>query len=288
MSDDFDLLAELGLEAKPYELKERPEYQVLVLEAGFINSIDTLKAEVIERVKASPKPTVIRFMSDDYKREDIALKLREVAAEVGAVVHKVRVIPGKQLPQTLAQFGAADLRNAIELVDVCTPEQIPPDFLDIFKDATVTSMAGQTNLETKVVHQEVGTSNHVQTNTGFASMIKIEGASVEGAAIVTMNEETLLKIMSTVLGAPQTSANEAVTNGVAELVNLVCGRAKGTLNELGYDVKLASLPVTKDSPEFSQAMARMQNGQAAKITFQTPEGEFALELRFAPRKGASA
>jgi hypothetical protein len=39
-------------------------------------------------------------MSDDYKREDIALKLREVAAEVGAVVHKVRVIPGKQLPQT--------------------------------------------------------------------------------------------------------------------------------------------------------------------------------------------
>jgi CheY-specific phosphatase CheX len=227
-------------------------------------------------------------MSDDYKREDIALKLREVAAAVGAVVHKVRVIPGKQLPQTLAQFAAADLRNAIELVDVCTSEQIPPDFLDIFKDATVTSMAGQTNLETKVVHQEVGTSSHVLTNTGFASMIKIEGASVEGAAIVTMNEDTLLKIMSTVLGAPQTSANEAVTNGVAELVNLVCGRAKGTLNELGYDVKLASLPVTKDSPEFIQAMARMQNGQAAKITFQTPEGEFALELRFAPRKGASA
>jgi len=291
MSDDLfdDLLAELGVDAKPYELRSRQHYQVLVLDDAFINSFDTLVDEVVNKVTESPKPTVIRFGSDTYQKPEVAAQLFKLAQKVGKSVNKVKMVPGKALPSTLASFGAKDMRHAVEAVGGSGGGEVPWDFIELFKDATLESLQGQLNLsadtEVKVESPSDATTaiaSGVDSEKVYKSMIKLEGESIRGAAIISMEQQVLLNLMSKMLGEKQNSPTEAVVNGVAEIVNLVCGRAKGQLNELGYQVKLASTPAQSNTPEFDKALKPLEGAQSVKIQFKTIDGAFELELKVLP------
>ena len=286
MSDDLfdDLLAELGVDSKPYEIRARTEYQVLVLDENFLKSIDQLQDEVVNKIAENGKPTVIRFGSDSYQQPEVALKLFQLAERVSKNVPKIRMVPGKQLPKTLSKFGSKDLRNAVEALGGTSGGEIPWDFVELFKDATLQSVAGQLNLKADVTVLGEGEKSPLDDAKGhvYKSLIALDGESIKGAAIISMEQQTLLGLMSKMLGAPQTSANDAVVNGVAELVNLVAGRAKGSLNELGYQVKLASLPKMGGTVEYDVALKPLEGAQSVKIQFKTPDGSFELELKVLP------
>jgi len=286
MSDDLfdDLLAELGVDSKPYEIRARDQYQVLLLDENFLQSIDKLQDEVVEQVAKNGKPTVIRFASDSYQQLDVAKKLYHLAERVSRSVPKIRMVPGKQLPKTLSKFGSRDLRNAVEALGGTSGGEVPWDFVELFKDATLQSLAGQLNLRADVRVQNEGETSVIDDGSGkiYKSMIRLDGESIKGAAIISMEQQTLLGLMSKMLGARQDSANEAVVNGVAELVNLVAGRAKGSLNELGYQVKLASLPTMGGTVEYDVALKPLEGAQSVKIQFTTPDGAFELELKVLP------
>jgi len=286
MSDDLfdDLLAELGVESKPYEIRARSEYQVLVLDENFLSSFDQMVDEVVKKVSDNGKPTVIRFGSDSYQKPEVAAKLFNLAERVSKSVPKIRMVPGKALPKTLNKFGSKDMRNAVEQLGGTGGGEIPWDFVELFKDATLQSLQGQLNLGADVVVKGDGDKNLTDGSADnvFKSLIKLDGESIKGAAIVSMEQKTLLGLMSKMLGSQQTSASEAVVNGVAELVNLVAGRAKGSLNELGYQVKLASTPAMSGTPEFDKALKPLEGAQSVKIQFKTIDGAFELELKVLP------
>jgi hypothetical protein len=231
MSNDLfdDLLAELGVDSKPYEIRARSEYQVLVLDDNFLNSFDQMVDEVVKKVTDNGKATVIRFGSDTYQKPEVAAKLFNLAERVSKKVPKIRMVPGKQLPRTLAKFGSKDMRNAVEALGGTSGGEVPWDFVELFKDATLESLAGQLGLNADVKVQADGDKSLVDGSKDqvYKSLIKLDGESIKGAAIISMDQQTLLGLMTKMLGSPQTSPNEAVVNGVAELVNLVAGRAKG-------------------------------------------------------------
>jgi len=282
-----DLLAELGVDAKPYELRTRPHYQVLVLDDAFINSFDTMVDEVVSKVAETSKPTVIRFGSDSYQKPEVAAQLFKLAQKVGKNVQKIRMVPGKQLSGALSSMGAKDMRHAVEALGGSAGGEVPWDFVELFKDATLESLAGQLNISAETEVRQINpldpdSLDNQKDQNVYKSMIKLEGESIRGAAIISMEQQVLLNLMSKMLGSEQKSPTDAVVNGVAEMVNLVCGRAKGQLNELGYQVKLASTPAAANTPEYEKALKPLEGAQSVKIQFKTIDGAFELELKVLP------
>lgn len=96
-------------------------------------------------------------------------------------------------------------------------------------------------LGTEVTRGDVGVTKEGFKPNSVISMIGMSGP-VTGTVAISLPKETALAIIKALLGTEQEEIDETVTDGVAEIVNMIAGAAKAKLTADGGAVTQLSLP----------------------------------------------
>ncbi len=108
-------------------------------------------------------------------------------------------------------------------------------------------------------------------------IIGLTGGPVKGSLAISFSEATILEITSNMLGEKVTELDATVADMVGEITNMVCGGAKRSLSEMGYEFDL-SIPGTIVGK--GHTINHNTKGQTIILPFTIPKGQFFVEICF--------
>lgn len=140
----------------------------------------------------------------------------------------------------------------------------------------------------KVQAQVMAEPGKVQVNkpenavkADISGIIGVVCDAFKGSITICFPEETFLKVMSKMLGEEYTTLTPDITDGAAELTNMIFGQAKVVLNQKNYGVQMA-LPQILVGKEHS--FIPKKNEVSVMVPFQTDCGELYILITTAERK----
>lgn len=140
----------------------------------------------------------------------------------------------------------------------------------------------------KVQAQVMAEPGKVQVNkpenavkADISGVIGVVSNSFNGSVTICFPEATFLKVMSKMLGEEYTTLSPDITDGAAELTNMIFGQAKIVLNQKNYGVQMA-LPQILVGKEHS--FIPKKNEVSVMVPFQTDCGELYILITTAERK----
>jgi chemotaxis protein CheX len=95
----------------------------------------------------------------------------------------------------------------------------------------------------------------------------------QGSIAMSFPSATALKMVSTLVGAPMTSLDMEVADGIGELANIVAGNAKKELNGIALSISLPQVVIGKD-----HVLSVQSTIPIVVIPFSTPMGGFVVEF----------
>lgn len=98
-----------------------------------------------------------------------------------------------------------------------------------------------------------------------------------GTISVSFTEESILPIVSNMLGERITEMNEDIRDAVGEITNMISGQSRRTLEEKGKLVDAAIPTVIMGK---SHSIVHMTRESVMAIPFFTDDGEFTIEICF--------
>jgi len=140
----------------------------------------------------------------------------------------------------------------------------------------------------KVQAQVMAEPGKVQVNkpetavkADISGIIGVVCDAFKGSVTICFPEATFLKVMSKMLGEEYTTLTPDITDGAAELTNMIFGQAKVVLNQKNYGVQMA-LPQILVGKEHS--FIPNKNEVSVMVPFQTDCGELYILITTAERK----
>lgn len=121
---------------------------------------------------------------------------------------------------------------------------------------------------------------HVKPREIMAT-IPLVSSSLNGRVVLSLEKPIFLSLMSRMQRKTYTELESEISDGVAELLNIIFGTAKRLLNENGYDIKIAIPELIAENCEHSHlAMNKLdaQSNQHAVLTFTMDDGTIFLNL----------
>lgn len=153
-------------------------------------------------------------------------------------------------------------------------KKIDVKFVNAFLEAAIKVMKVQS--QTDVVPGAPFLRNAKEAFNGdISGVIGLVSDAFNGAIIINFPEPTFLGIISRMLGEKFESLTPEISDGAAELTNIIFGQAKVTLNELGYGIKMAtpSVVVGKNHP-----ISNYTSVQRMSVPFTCDLGSFTIEI----------
>ncbi len=108
-------------------------------------------------------------------------------------------------------------------------------------------------------------------------LIGMASDRAKGSLAITFSEAAIIDITKRMLGEEVKGVDETVTDVVGEITNMVCGGAKKTLAERGYDFDLAIPGVVTGK---DHTITHKSAGAIIIVPFTTTAGKFYLEISF--------
>lgn len=109
----------------------------------------------------------------------------------------------------------------------------------------------------------------------ISGVIGLVSDTFTGSVVITFPAPTFLKIMSKMLGEDYKELTPEISDGAAELTNIIFGYAKRVLNEKGYGIKMA-IPTVISGKDHS--IQNHTKGPRLSIPFESDAGNFAIEI----------
>jgi chemotaxis protein CheX len=109
----------------------------------------------------------------------------------------------------------------------------------------------------------------------ISGVVGLTTDSFAGSVVFTFPAETFLKIISRMLGEECKELTPEISDGAAELTNIIFGYAKRVLNEKGYGVRAAVPSVISGKEPTLQNSA---GNPRISIPFESDAGNFAIEI----------
>ena len=109
-------------------------------------------------------------------------------------------------------------------------------------------------------------------------LIGMAGDGVTGNMIISFDEPSILGIVSKMLMEEFVEINQDVIDAVGEITNMIVGGAKNSLQELGYNIHMATPIVIKGK---NVELNQLGKAPALTIPFTTDVGSFVLEANLA-------
>jgi chemotaxis protein CheX len=110
-----------------------------------------------------------------------------------------------------------------------------------------------------------------------SGIIGLAGEKTKGSLAISFSKSTILVIASNMLGEEFKTIDDAVSDTVGEITNMLSGGARKILSESGYKFQMAipSVIVGKD-----HIISHKVKGPVVVIPFETPSGKFFIEVCF--------
>lgn len=100
---------------------------------------------------------------------------------------------------------------------------------------------------------------------------------VKGTMSVSFTEESILNIVSSMLGEEMKELNEEIKDAVGEITNMISGKARQELDGLGRSLKAAIPTVIMGT---NHIIRHITTHPIIAIPFSTNNGEFTIEVCF--------
>lgn len=108
----------------------------------------------------------------------------------------------------------------------------------------------------------------------IAGLVGMVAGKMKGNLTLSFEKDCAFEILKNMLGEEYSEINESVCDVVGELTNMIYGRAKCTLNEMGYDFQMAIPTVVIGNFIIAQYHA----GATLVIPFETKHGRLFIEI----------
>ncbi len=172
----------------------------------------------------------------------------------------------KAFVRMMANKGLEKLFNAIDDLseirkEVKKRKNIDVNFLNPFIEATVNTLRIQCSFESQSGKPEVKNESFSHP-VDIAGVIGITSEGFTGSISICFTEKIFLTLMSNMLGEECTEINQDMEDGAGELLNIIFGQAKTTLNQLGYSLE--------------KAIPTIVRGRELKVKHITPYSTFIL------------
>ena len=134
-----------------------------------------------------------------------------------------------------------------------------------------------TMLKSQVAKGEVGAYWEPPTNSDIVALIGVSGPA-RGTVALSFPVSTALAIVGRMVGENVRIVDDMVKDGVAELVNIVAGTAKGKLNNSGTTAIDLSLPTVVRGSNYK--VEHPTRTAWLEVPFQSDLGPFSLRVTF--------
>lgn len=153
-------------------------------------------------------------------------------------------------------------------------KKLDTEFIDPFLTAVIHVLNVQAGVT--VIPGKVMVKKPDQVTMGdISGIIGIVSDSFNGSVIITFPEQTFLGVMTSMLGEECTELNKDIVDGAGELINIIFGQAKITLNEKGYGINTALPSVVTGK---GHSLTSMTKGVVVVVEFSSTVGSFCVEI----------
>ncbi len=157
------------------------------------------------------------------------------------------------------------------------------EFLNTTLEATINTLQVSTN--TKCVPGKTFKRGESSTpQIAIAATVGLVSAPFHGALILAFPEPTYLKLMSRMLSTEYTEMKPEIRDGAAELLNIILGQVKISLNEKGFAIKQA-IPTVVHGKELEVMPSSAK--PSVIIPYTSDSGDFYIELTTDPETKAA-
>lgn len=115
--------------------------------------------------------------------------------------------------------------------------------------------------------------------TDIAAVIGITSKGFNGSVSICFPKAIFLGIMSNMLGEPQAEITRELEDGASELLNIIFGQAKTTLNSRGHSFEKALPTIVRGN---DLKVKHLTKNPTIVMPFETPVGEFHMEISTEP------
>ena len=110
-----------------------------------------------------------------------------------------------------------------------------------------------------------------------SGLIGMVGDKIQGSLSITFEENLAREIMHKMLGEKPDGIDSDVKDMVGEITNMICGGAKNTLADKGYDFDMATPVVVAGE---SHTISHQVGGKKMVMPFSNEAGNLYLEICF--------
>lgn len=144
------------------------------------------------------------------------------------------------------------------------------NFINPFLGATLNVLKVQAQVTAEPGKPQVNKAE-TAVRTDISGVIGIISESFKGSVGICFPEATFLKVMSRMLGEEYKTLTPDITDGAAELTNMIFGQAKVVLNQKNYGIQMA-LPQILVGKE--HALIPKTSEVSVMIPFKSDCGDF--------------
>jgi chemotaxis protein CheX len=116
-----------------------------------------------------------------------------------------------------------------------------------------------------------------QVAQGDVSAIIGLTGEIGGTLSVSFSQECVLPIVASMLGEEIKEMNSVINDAVGEIINMISGQARRTLDELGRTLR-AAIPTVISGK--NHTITHMTDHPVVAIPFNTDRGKFTIEVCF--------
>lgn len=214
--------------------------QTTLSEQEAISCVNTVKAQIDRR-----SLVIFNFSQAEKTTEPALRTLTRAVSEVTQNEAKVAVVaqPGVKsfisaagLDRLFPCFGS--LEEAINFSRGMAAKENSQEFLNTTLEAVSYTLKVATNTDVKNEKPHVR-SDEPGPNVDIGASVGIVSAPFNGTLILAFPIKTYLGLMSRLLSKECTEIDATIRDGAAELLNIILGQARATLNDKGYAIKQA-------------------------------------------------
>jgi chemotaxis protein CheX len=156
-----------------------------------------------------------------------------------------------------------------------TPKKsVDVNFLNPFIEATVNTLKIQCSFNCTPGKPFIK-NNSFDMKVDIAGVIAITSDQFKGNISVCFTEKIFLHLMSNMLGEECSEINSEMEDGAGELVNIIFGQAKMTLNQLGYTLQKAIPTIVRGGDLIIKHIVTVST---FILPFNSDLGEFYIEI----------
>lgn len=147
------------------------------------------------------------------------------------------------------------------------------EFANPFINATINVLGMMAMI--KPSPQKPHMKNDTKSTGDVTGIIGLAGEKAKGSFAISFSEQSILRIVSNMLGEEIKSMEDGIDDAVGEITNMISGGARAELDKMGYTFEMAIPTVITGK---SHIIEHTTDHPVMVVPFETEAGPFFLEV----------